>query len=204
MFIKICGITNIEDALLAADAGANALGFIFAQSKRQISAEIAAGIIPNLPSDIEKIGVFVNAERDVIMDTARIAGITGIQLSGDESPALCDELSRRFKVLKSVKIDPGGDILTKENYPVWKLLLDTYIPNTSGGTGKTFNWNCLDKFDRNQIIVAGGLNPENIGTLLSQFQPFGIDVSSGLEARPGKKAPAKVRRFFEVIHQFGN
>lgn len=199
MFIKICGITNIEDAMLAAKLGASALGFIFAPSKRQITPKDAADIISQLPQDIEKIGVFVNEKKENIIKISEQCGLTCVQLHGNESPQLCLEIGQYFKVIKAVKIDKTGQTKTNQDYPVWKILLDTYMPYVEGGSGQSFNWVILNEFDLDEVIVAGGLNPNNIYELLSQFKPFGIDLSSGIEASPGKKDEKKLKRFFQQL-----
>lgn len=200
MFIKICGITNLADARLAVAAGADALGFIFAPSRRKITPEAAVGIIAELPEHIEKVGVFLNAPFDEIVHTAKIAKLTCLQLHGEENQALCDALRQSYKVIKSIKITPEGEVLTPRISGVWKFLTDTYLPQASGGTGRTFNWRCLRQFDPNEIIVAGGLNAENIDQLFDQIQPFGVDVASGVEASPGRKDPGKLQKFFGRIH----
>jgi len=199
MFIKICGITNIHDALLATKLGASALGFIFAPSKRQITPKKAAEIILQLPKSIEKVGVFVNEIKENILKIGDQIGLSCIQLHGNESPQLCQEIGKQFKTIKAIKIDPSGKVKKTDIYPVWKILLDTYVPNAEGGSGKTFNWEALNEFDLANVIIAGGLNPENIQDLLSQFSPFGIDLSSGVEVLPGKKNHAKLYRFFQKI-----
>ena len=200
MFVKICGITNLQDALLAVESGANAIGFIFAESKRKISPKTAAEISKQLPGHIEKVGVFLNAEPEEILRTAENAKLSCLQLHGDETQAQCDALGKAYKVIKTIKVTPDGKILTPRINGIWKFLLDTHLPQASGGTGRTFEWSCLQQFDSNEIIVAGGLNPGNIDILLNQIHPFGIDVSSGLEAFPGRKDPEKLRTFFERIN----
>ncbi len=199
MFIKICGITNIEDALFAVNLGTSALGFIFAPSKRQIAPKVAVEIISQLPQDIEKVGVFVNETKENILKIGDQIGLSCIQLHGNESPHLCQELGKQFKTIKAIKVDPSGKVKKPLIYPVWKILLDTYVTNTEGGSGKTFNWNVLNEFDLANVIIAGGLNPENIQDLLSQFSPFGIDLSSGVEVFPGKKNHTKLQCFFQQI-----
>jgi phosphoribosylanthranilate isomerase len=198
-FIKICGITNQEDTKLAVESGATAVGFIFAPSKRQVTPAQVKKITATLPSRIEKIGVFINEQREMILQIAEMAGLSCIQLHGNESQAMCDELGKYFKIIKTVKIDPWGKIKSKNDYCAWKILLDTYVPNLEGGSGTRFNWEILRQFDLDNIIVAGGLNHENIGLLLSRYQPFGIDVCSGVEGYPGKKDAEKLNRFFKQI-----
>jgi phosphoribosylanthranilate isomerase len=200
MFIKICGITNLADARLAVTTGADALGFIFAPSRRKIEPKAAARIVAELPERVEKVGVFLNASLDEIFQTAEIAKLTCLQLHGGENQALCDALGKSYKVIKSIKITPEGEILTSRIPGVWKLLTDTYLPQASGGTGQTFDWRCLQQFDPHEIIVAGGLNAENIDQLLDHIEPFGVDVASGVESSPGQKDPAKLQAFFDRIH----
>lgn len=199
MFVKICGITNIEDAEYADNLGANALGFIFAKSKRQISSQIAASIVKQLASGVEKVGVFVNEETQTIFNIAQHVGLTCIQLHGNESQQQCDEISEYYKVIKAVKVDQSGQVVSSKDYQVWKILLDTYLPQIEGGSGKTFDWTILQNFQPENVIVAGGLNPENIGILLSNYKPFGVDLSSGVEAYPGKKDHQKLAEFFDNL-----
>ena len=199
MFIKICGITNIDDANIAVKFGASALGFIFAKSKRQISPEKAARIICHLPQEVEKAGVFVNEQKDNIIKIAEQAKLTSIQLHGEESQELCDELGKKYKIIKAVKIDPTGSVISKRNYSVWKILLDTWLPNIQGGSGTPFQWESLQQFDSSNIIVAGGISSENIEKLLSECKPFGIDVCSGVEVEPGRKDHQKLKILFDKI-----
>jgi len=126
-------------------------------------------------------------------------GLCWIQLHGQETPEMCARIGRMYKVIKAVKVAQEGNLCSEFDYPVWKLLLDTYLPGMSGGSGKTFNWEILRQFDPERVIVAGGLNPENINALLTHYQPFGIDVGSGVEAFPGKKDPKKLQQFFVQI-----
>ena len=204
MFIKICGITNTADALLAYKLGASALGFVFAPSKRQITLKVAAEIISQLPKNIEKVGVFVNETKENILKTGEQIGLSCIQLHGNENPQLCQDIGKQFKTIKAIKVNPSGKMKKPLIYPVWKVLLDTYVPNAEGGSGKTFNWKALDECDLANVIIAGGLNPENIQDLLSQFTPFGVDLSSGVEVFPGKKDHTKLQRFFNQIQLVTN
>ena len=200
MFVKICGITNKKDALLAVESGADAIGYVFAGSKRKISPETAAQISAQLPRRVEKVGVFLNADIDEILRIAEIANLSCLQLHGNEKQALCDALGQAYKVIKTIKITPEGKIITPQITNVWKLLLDTHLPQASGGTGRTFDWACLGQFDSSEILVAGGLNAGNIDQLLNQARPFGVDVSSGVEALPGQKDPVKLRQFFARVN----
>ena len=204
MFIKICGITNTDDAQAAVKAGASALGFIFASSPRKISVAKAARIISGLPATVEKIGVFVNAEKQAMFDIAEAAGLTCLQLHGEESPELCAELNRKMRVIKALKISPDGRLLTNGSYTIWKILLDTHLPQQAGGSGQTFDWSCLNQYDLDHCIVAGGLSPENLGDLLSRFQPFGIDINSGVEFAPGAKDHLKLVRLFQLVNSMNS
>lgn len=199
MIVKICGITNLEDALAAVEAGADALGFIFAPSKRRVTPECAAEIVRQLPEQVSAAGVFVDETEANILRIAEQVGLSWIQLHGQETPEMCARIGQSYKVIKAVKVDPQGNLRSEIDYPAWKLLLDTYLPGMSGGSGQTFNWEILRNFDPERVIVAGGLNPENVSDLLSHYQPFGIDVGSGVEAFPGKKDPQKLQRFFAQI-----
>lgn len=199
MIVKICGITNLEDALAAVEAGADALGFIFAPSKRRVTPECAAEIVRQLPEQVSAVGVFVDETEENILRVAEQVGLSWIQMHGQETPEMCARIGQSYKVIKAVKVAPNGNLRSEADYPTWKLLLDTYLPGMSGGSGQTFNWEVLRNFDPECVIVAGGLNPENVSDLLSHYRPFGIDVGSGVEAFPGKKDPQKLQRFFAQI-----
>lgn len=196
LFVKICGITNIEDAISCAELGASALGFVFAPSKRRISAEQAKYIVSQLPENIEKVGVFVNESAKNILELAEYAGLTCVQLHGNESPMMCELLGRSLPVIKAVKITPEGQLMHNLDHSAWKILLDTHVQGIDGGSGRTFNWEALIQLNLSNIIIAGGLGPDNIEALLTKFRPFGVDLSSSLEAFPGKKDPIKLQRFF--------
>ena len=199
MFIKICGITNIEDALLATELGASALGFVFALSKRKIAPKQAAKIISELSEKVEKVGVFVNETKQNMLKIGESTGLTCIQLHGNKRPKLCQEIGKYFKVIKTIKIAQNGRLISQHDFYVWKSLLDIYDAETEGGSGKKFDWKIINQFNLEQIIIAGGLNSDNIKLLLSKFKPFGIDVSSGVESCAGKKSSDKLQKFFNQI-----
>ncbi len=196
--VKICGITNLDDALAAVDAGADALGFVFfRQSPRSVSCDIAASIIGKLPTFISTVGVFVNETMEEIERTASRTGIDVIQLHGDEPPSMCS-LSRR--VIKAIRVksleslDPLMDYQSK----VSAFLLDTYAPNVFGGTGQIFNWGiAIEAKQFGRIILAGGLTPDNVAKAVTQVKPYGIDVSGGVELRKGKKDHVKMKLLVE-------
>jgi phosphoribosylanthranilate isomerase len=205
MWVKICGTTNLEDALLAVDAGADAVGFVFAESsKRRVTPEQVAPIARALPSHVEKVGVIVNESHERIAEIVRIAGLTGVQLQGDESPELTSELRRLGLrlLVKTIQAITATDTLATRIAPyrshVDAILLDSGSPAERGGTGKRFAWKeaaaALNKVET-RIIVAGGLNPDNVAEAIATLQPWGVDVVTGVERELGKKDPDKVRAF---------
>ncbi len=195
--VKICGITNLEDALAAAEAGADALGFVFyPDSPRFIDPGNARAIIAKLPVFITSVGVFVDESEDLIRRIIREGGIQILQFHGSESPILCTRF--REKVIKAIRIKDEDSISEMQMYDVDTFLLDTYLDCAKGGTGKTFNWKYAEMAKKNgRIILSGGLNPSNIGDAVRQLKPYGVDVSSGVEISPGKKDHVKIREFIE-------
>ncbi|MFZ2087622.1 MAG: phosphoribosylanthranilate isomerase [Desulfobaccales bacterium] len=199
--IKICGITNLEDARLAAELGAHALGFIFyPKSPRAVAPEEARDIIRNLPPLVMTVGVFVDEEAELVRETAERAGLDWVQLHGQESPEYCRSLGRR--VIKGFRIKDQGSLTVIPEYrdAVQAFLLDTYKTGTAGGTGETFDWTLARQAkDWGPIILAGGLNPANVAQAIHVAQPAAVDVASGVEKQPGKKDPEKMREFFEAV-----
>jgi phosphoribosylanthranilate isomerase len=199
--VKICGITNPEDAWLAADLGAQALGFIFyPKSPRSIKPEAARDIIKILPPLVLSVGVFVDEEAGVVREVAATVGLDWVQLHGQESPQYCRALKRR--VIKGFRVQDESslDILPNYRDAVQAFLLDTYRPGTPGGTGETFDWGLARKArDYGPVILAGGLTAANVGQAITVAQPAAVDVASGVEAAPGVKDPEKLRAFFEAV-----
>ena len=193
--VKICGITNLEDALAAADAGADALGFVFyPESPRFIDPGKARAIIARLPAFITSVGVFVDESEDLIRRIIREGGVQVLQFHGSESPILCTRF--REKAVKAIRIKDEESIKEMQMYDVDTFLLDTMVEGIKGGTGKTFNWKYAEMAkEHGRIILSGGLNPSNIGDAVRQLKPYGVDVSSGVEIRPGKKDHEKIREF---------
>ncbi len=196
--VKICGITNLNDAIAAVDFGADALGFVFFEkSPRYISHADAAAIIKKLPSFITTIGVFVNEKPK---QTEKIIGLTGIdvvQLHGNEPPELCD-ISRR--VIKAIRVKTLESLDPLINYKdkVSAFLLDTFTPDILGGTGQIFNWDiAIYAKQFGKIILAGGLTPDNVAEAIRRARPYGVDVSSGVESEKGKKDHKKMKLFIE-------
>lgn len=195
--VKICGITNLDDALLAIAAGADALGFVFCeQSSRCINQLAAAKIIAKLPPFIQTVGLFVNEDVEKINWTADYCGLDIVQLHGDETPEECLEVNRRvikaFRMQNNISIEPLG------RYQVSGFLLDAWSPDAYGGTGRTFNWELAGAARQyGPIILAGGLSPDNVTEALQVVQPYAVDVSSGVESAPGKKDAELVKKFIK-------
>ena len=197
--VKICGITNLPDAIAAAEAGADALGFVFYdQSPRHISVEAAAGLIRQLPPFVLKVGVFVNAPEDLVVRAARECGLNLLQFHGEESTDYC--LQFGLMSMKAFRIRDAGSLQAVLDYDTDAWLFDAYTPGKPGGTGETFNWDlALHARDWGRpIFLAGGLTPENVGEAVRRARPYAVDVSSGVEAAPGKKDHAKVRAFIQA------
>ena len=199
--IKICGITHLNDALMAIEAGADALGFVFVpNTPRYIHPEQARSIIDQLPPFITTVGLFVNAEQQGIEAIADGCRLNLIQLHGDELPTLCVALSRR--VIKAFRVKDESSVSRLSDYRVSAYLLDTYVKGAMGGTGKSFDWNlALKAKSYGRIILAGGLTPDNVASAVLQVRPYGVDVSSGVEASPGRKDPAKVKAFIRAVRE---
>lgn len=194
--VKICGICDLEDALNAVQAGADALGFVFAPSKRRIDPEQAYEIITRLPPFIAKVGVFVNPGLQEVLDIASKTGLDTIQLHGEETPDFCSYLKSRYKVIKAYSGE--GDFSLLEKFNADAFLLDTPVQGMYGGTGKVFNWRQAADFKQGTLILAGGLNPENVREAISITKPYAVDVSSGVET-DGKKDFYKINTFIRRV-----
>ncbi|HEY3308914.1 MAG TPA: phosphoribosylanthranilate isomerase [Desulfuromonadaceae bacterium] len=197
--VKICGITNLEDALAAATAGADALGFVFhPASPRYISPEQAAAIIRHLPPFVQTVGLFVDENPETVNAIANQCGLDIIQLHGDESPGYCSEIQRR--VIKAFRVKNITSIDKIKNYRVAACLLDAWSPAAHGGTGTTFNWEiAASAATSERIILAGGLTPENVAAAVQRVRPYAVDISSGVEFEPGKKDPAKISLLLNAL-----
>jgi phosphoribosylanthranilate isomerase len=207
MWIKICGNTSLEDAQLAVEAGADAIGFIFAASPRQVTAAEVSRITPHLPEVIEKYGVFVDAEFEEIVRTVTEAGLTGAQLHTTDDPLLASKLRAHFGssfgILRVIhyKQDLGAQLaLLREDPATDAVLIDSRTATAVGGTGIRFDWQAasrsfLDAASRLRLIAAGGLKPENVAEAIRVLHPWGVDVVTGVEAAPGRKDPARVKAF---------
>ncbi len=204
--VKICGITNLEDALTAAEYGADALGFVFwEKSPRYVSPDTAATIIKSLPPFITTVGVFVNEPAARIRSIIDAAGLNCIQLHGDESPSECAKINggTGLKLIKAFRVRDKKDISRLSDYKVSAYLLDAFREGVPGGTGQTFDWElAIEAKASGRIILSGGLNPENIKDALAKAGPYGVDVSSGVEARPGKKDRDRLIKFLEQVKDY--
>jgi phosphoribosylanthranilate isomerase len=207
LWIKICANTSLADARLAAEAGADAVGFVFAPSPRRISAEQVATIVPHLPAALEKIGVFVDAGFEEIAATVKAAGLTGVQLHFDAPPALPAQLRKRFgaklRILGVVHFDGrAGERVAAiaGDANINALLVDSRTTEAVGGTGQSYDWDAARRRifgagGHMKFVAAGGLTPENVAEAIAMLRPWGVDVVSGVEAAPGRKDAAKVRAF---------
>lgn len=200
--IKICGITNADDALAAVAAGADALGFVFHKaSARCVTAEVVRRIIALLPPFVLPVGVFVNEDMKVVRDLMDSCGLALAQLHGDESAAYCEQLGR--PLLKAIRLQDMGSFLSLAEYKgragVRGFVIDAYSESAYGGTGQTTDWSlAAEAANTAAILLAGGLTPDNIGEAIVKVRPYGVDVSSGVEASPGKKDHAKVKAFIQA------
>jgi phosphoribosylanthranilate isomerase len=201
MMVKICGITRAEDAALAVALGATALGFVFwPGSPRAMAPEAVREIGRGVPDGVERIGVFVDADPATVRDAGGRAGLTGVQLQGDETPAAAQALAGAFQVIKAVGLT---SITTSSALGAWdgvRLLLDAYDPVRRGGTGRTIDWDRAAAIAAGRpVILAGGLTPANVREAVMRVRPAGVDVSSSLESAPGVKDPDKLRAFFAAL-----
>jgi len=225
MWVKICGNTNLEDAALAAELGADAVGFVFAPGKRQVTVAQVAAIAPHLPGRVEKVGVFDSHDAEEIADVALGAGLTAVQLHGGLDEGLAERLAQRFgggvRVIQTLHwtVDEKGLRGTAEDGAdsraeqlaeqirrvsalgvADRVLIDSKVGAAGGGTGVAFDWAAAKVLFADaprgiQLIVAGGLTPESVGRAIEQLVPGGVDVSSGVEASPGRKDPQRLARF---------
>jgi phosphoribosylanthranilate isomerase len=198
--VKVCGIKEIEDARVAADAGADAIGLVFAESPRRVSVERAREIAAALPKGVLKVGVFVDEEPQEVLRLAREVGLDYAQLHGDEGPEVVAEIrGGGLEVVKAIRVQDATSLEEMERYEADLFMLDTYSQKARGGTGERFDWG-LAKAVRGyaNILVSGGLTPENVREAIDLFEPYGVDASSSLEVRPGKKDGERVRRFVDA------
>lgn len=204
VLVKICGITDLEDALAATEAGADALGFNFyPQSARFVTPKEARSIIDHLPPSVLSVGVFVNeGGPEVVERIAAEAGVAAVQLHGDESPAYCRALKDRL-VIKALRVN--GDFRPEDvvQYRTEAVLLDAFRADVRGGTGRTFDWSLARRARElvPKLFLAGGLTPDNVGAAIEEVGPYAVDACSGVELSPGRKDASQMRAFVEAVRR---
>jgi phosphoribosylanthranilate isomerase len=203
--VKVCGITRLEDAELAAELGAWAVGLIFhGDSPRACDVAAGEAIGAALRRRLEVTGVFVNAPLEEVTELADRCALTLLQLHGDEGPAYCAEAARRTgaKVMKAVRVRDGGSVRALEPFHTDHHMLDAYVPGVPGGTGESFDWQLAAAHRRKvPLVLSGGLRPDNVGEAIRAVRPDAVDTASGTEAAPGRKDPALVRAFLHTVAQ---
>ncbi|MBF0146731.1 MAG: phosphoribosylanthranilate isomerase [Magnetococcales bacterium] len=199
--IKICGITRREDARIAIEAGADAIGLVFHdRSPRAVTVSRARELVAGLPPFVTVTGLFVNAALHEIESIAAQVGLNAWQLHGDEPPGFCNALSGR--IIKALRVAEASDLRAAAAYQVAAILYDAKVSGVPGGTGRTFDWSLLRHHPGHRpMILAGGLHPGNVAEAISQVRPYAVDVSSGVESSPGIKDPALIRRFIQEVHR---
>ncbi|WP_020189890.1 phosphoribosylanthranilate isomerase [Pseudomonas putida] len=199
---KICGITRIEDALAAAEAGADAIGFVFyAKSPRAVDVRQARAIIAELPPFVTTVGLFVNASRCELNEILEVVPLDLLQFHGDETPQDCEGYHRPW--IKALRVRPGDDLEAASRLYAGArgILLDTYVPGVPGGTGEAFDWSLVPARLGKPIILAGGLSADNVGQAIAQVKPYAVDVSGGVEQAKGIKDAAKIEAFMRAVKQ---
>lgn len=200
--VKLCGITNLEDAVEAVKAGADALGFNFyGKSPRYVSPEVAHQIIEQLPGEVLKIGVFANVESPAqVADIARVAGVSALQLHGHESAEYCKALSE-WSVIKALHVSADFDVQQVTTYEVEAIMLDAGHRKLLGGTGQLFDWSIADQVRRlvPKLFLAGGLTAENVAEAIRFVNPYAVDACSSIEDEPGKKNHERMRAFVKAV-----
>ncbi|TRZ96437.1 phosphoribosylanthranilate isomerase [bacterium] len=195
--VKICGITNLEDAMAAVGSGCDAVGFLFyKKSTRYVSLWKVARIVGRLPKQLVKVGVFVNSKENEIRTVAKMCKLDMLQFHGDESPEFCDRF-KGYQVIKAFRIRRKRDIRNISRYKTGAFLFDTYLKSKRGGTGEKFNWELISGIDRSAqlVFLSGGLNDKNVKKAIEVVHPDWVDVSSSVESSPGRKDHKKVRNF---------
>lgn len=199
---KICGVTRIEDALAAAEAGADAIGFVFyAKSPRAVDVRQARAIIAELPPFVTTVGLFVNASRCELNEILEVVPLDLLQFHGDETPQDCEGYHRPW--IKALRVRPGDDLEAAcQRYAGARgILLDTYVAGVPGGTGEAFDWSLVPERLSKPIILAGGLSADNVGQAIAQVRPYAVDVSGGVEQAKGIKDAAKIEAFMRAVKQ---
>jgi phosphoribosylanthranilate isomerase len=203
LWVKICGVTSLEDALMVERSGADAIGLNFVpQSPRCISAEKAREITDALRDQIEFVGVFVDMPLADVIATVDAGGIDTVQLHGGESPEMLGQLSEDVPAYKALRIGGPEDVALATSYSGDRILVDAKVEGAMGGTGQTFDWSLIEELNtERKLILAGGLNPENVATSVREVQPYGVDTASGVESAPGVKDEALVTQFIALARK---
>jgi phosphoribosylanthranilate isomerase len=201
--IKVCGITCQEDARMAVAAGVDGLGFIFVeQSPRLIEPDMVRAITEELPPFVDRVGVFLDEEIDVIKEIVHYCHLTLVQLHGSESPEYCRKISSQVIKAFSIRTESDSEELAAYADAASGFLLDTYHKDMAGGTGKAFDWKLVEQVKPpGPVILAGGLTPENVGEAIRQVKPFAVDVNSGVEYQPGRKDSDKLKNFAHEVRK---
>ena len=202
--VKICGITNAADALAAVDAGANLLGFNFyAKSPRRIAEDVAAKIRPRLPKEVDAVGIFVNAPTADVAAMCKSLRLDAAQLHGDETAETVAELAGSVPVVKAFRVDLDFDLKSLKDYSrAFAFLFDAVVSGQYGGTGHSTDWDAAKQAAvKHRIILAGGLKVENVAAAVRIVRPYGIDVASGVESKPGKKDHGRLREFIQEVRR---
>jgi len=201
--IKFCGMTNRRDVERAVKLGVDAIGFIFAKSPRRVTVARASSLVKELPPFMSRVGVFVNEKRSRVEAVRRKLNLDTLQFHGEEPPAYCSYFRRRAKVLKAFRMRNGNSLKQLHRYEVDGYLLDTYHPTLKGGTGRRFPVELARRARkiREPIILSGGLTPHNVALVVRDIGPYGVDVSSGIESRPGKKSFRLMKQFVSAVRK---
>ncbi len=197
--VKICGITNLEDARAAVEFGADALGFVFAESPRRVNPGSAAEIIRSLPPFLTCVGLFVDEAPELVGKVARECRLNALQFHGEESPEYCRQFTLRK--IKAFRIRDENSLKVISLYQMDAYLLDACVEGMAGGTGERFNWDLAARAKESgrTIILAGGLRPDNVAEAIGKVRPYGVDVSTGVESEPGKKDHEKMKEFIRIV-----
>ncbi|MDO8536475.1 MAG: phosphoribosylanthranilate isomerase [Candidatus Omnitrophota bacterium] len=201
--IKICGITNKKDAIAAAGLGIDMMGFVFYdRSKRYVEPRIVKDIANELPQSIAKVGVFVDMNKDKILEIAEDCALDIIQFHGDETPGYCEGFRDSYKIIKAFRIKDKTSLKGINDYNTDFYMLDAYSIKEKGGTGESFDWNIIENFEiLKPVILSGGLTPDNVRGAIEKVSPYGVDVSSGVEKSPGKKDLDLMKKFVENVRK---
>ena len=200
MFVKICGITTEADALLATAMGADALGFVFATSPRQVSVQTVQDIVKRLPPEVITIGVFRNEHPTRVIDIVNAARLHGAQLHGSETPSMVRDVGEQVKLVFKAVVAGSLEAFGASDFAADAILLDSQNP----GSGVAFDWSLADELPRGtRVVLSGGLTPENVESAIATVRPWGVDVSTGVEESPGRKDAVKVRRFIAAARRAG-